>query len=104
MFTWHILRPAEGRVETVDAWPTLATVIWEMACSAWEEPGNHLLSYVVEEATGQVAATAVFGPKLELLVTASDGRRWRFPVPEFYRETPTETPGTEGIGLKSSLN
>jgi hypothetical protein len=55
-----------------------------MACSAWEEPGNHLLPDVVEEATGQVAATAIFGPEPELLVAASDGRRWRFPVPEFY--------------------
>jgi hypothetical protein len=54
-----------------------------MACSARGEPGNHLLPDVVEEATGQVAAPAIFGPELELLVTASDGRRWRFPVPEF---------------------
>ncbi len=85
MFTWHILRLAEGRIETVDAWPTLAAVVWEMACSSWEEAGNHCLSYVVEEATGLIAATAVFRPELELLVTASDGRRWRFPLPEFYR-------------------
>jgi hypothetical protein len=57
-----------------------------MACSCWREPGNHCLSYIVEDATGLVAATAVFGRELDLLVTASDRRRWRFPVPEFYRE------------------
>jgi hypothetical protein len=80
------LRVGDRRVETVDSWPTLAAAVWEMACSAWEEPGNHLLSKPVEEATGQVAATAVFGPRLDLLVTASDGRRWQLPVPEFYRD------------------
>jgi hypothetical protein len=54
-------------------------------CGFWEEPGKHWLSYVVD-ADGLVVATAVFGPELELLVTVSDGRRRRFPVPEFYRE------------------
>ena len=60
-------------------------VIWEMACSSWEEPGNHWLSYVVD-AGGQVVATAIFGPEDVLLVTISDGRRLRFPMPELYRD------------------
>jgi hypothetical protein len=85
MFTWQTLRIADGRVETVDRWDSLGAVIWEMACSSWEEPGNHLLSFVVDD-KGQVVATAAFGPDLELLVTVGDGRRFCFPVPEFYRE------------------
>src|SRR5207249_2513684 len=80
------LRASDGRVETVDHWPTLGEVLWEMACHSWEDPANVWLSYVVEEATGLVAATAVFGPDGALLVACSDGRRFRFPVPEFYRE------------------
>lgn len=92
MFTWQTLRAGDGRIETVDHWPTLGEVIWEMACSSWEEPGNHWLSYVVD-AAGQVVATAIFGPEMELLVTVSDGRRLRFPVPEFYREAETDTGG-----------
>ncbi len=86
MFVWQVLRAGDGRIETVDAWPTLAEIIWEMACSSWEEPGNQWLSFVVEEASGEVVATAMFGPEEALLVTISDGRRFRFPVPEFYRD------------------
>ena len=85
MFTWQTLRASDGRIETVDSWPTLGAVIWEMACSSWEEPGNHWLSYVAEDATGLVVATAIFGPENALLVTVSDGRRLTFPLPEFYR-------------------
>jgi hypothetical protein len=85
MFTWQTLRASDGRIETVDAWPTLGAVIWEMACSSWEEPGNAWLSYVVDE-SGQVVATAIFGPDDSLLVTISDGRQLRLPMPEFYRE------------------
>lgn len=85
MFVWQTLRADSGRVELVDRWPTLAAVVWEMACSSWEEPGNHWLSYVVDDATGEVAATGIFGPGGELLVTLGDGRRFTFPVPEFYR-------------------
>ena len=55
-------------------WPA---VVCEMPYTAWEEPGNHLLSYVVESATGLVAATAVFGPELDLLVTACAGGNMR---------------------------
>ncbi|WP_337173578.1 hypothetical protein [Paludisphaera sp.] len=88
MFTWRTLRAGDGRIETIDAWETLAAVIWEMACTSWEDPGNHCLSYVVDDA-GQVVATALFGPEESLLVTISDGRRLRLPMPEFYRpETP----------------
>ena len=39
-----------------------------------------------DEATGDVVVVALFGPGMELLVAASDGRQLRFPVPEFYRE------------------
>jgi hypothetical protein len=84
MFTWQTLRPGDGRIETVDSWPTLGEVIWEMACWSWEEPTNGWLSYVVD-AAGLVVATAIYGPDGALLVTLSDGRRFRFPVPEFYR-------------------
>lgn len=84
VYTWLVLRVGDHRVEIVDAWPTLGGVIWEMACSSWEEPGNRSLSFVVDE-TGQVAATAIFGPDESLLVTLSDGRRFRFPEPELYR-------------------
>ncbi|AMV40261.1 hypothetical protein [Planctomyces sp. SH-PL62] len=90
MFTWQTLRASDGRIETVDAWETLAAVIWEMACTSWEEPGNHWLSYVVDDA-GQVVATALFGPEESLLVTISDGRQLCLPMPEFYR---TESPCT----------
>src|SRR5262249_3255968 len=85
MFTWKTLRAGDGRIETVDCWPSLGDVIWEMACSSWEEPGNHWLSYVVDD-SGLVVATAIFGPDDALLVTVGDGRRFCFPVPEFYRE------------------
>lgn len=91
MFIWQTVRASDGRLETVDGWTTLGEIIWEMACSSWEEPGNAWLSYVVEEATGQVVATAIFGPEGELLVTLADGRRFRFPVPEFYRTCGGET-------------
>lgn len=84
MFTWRTLRASDGRIETVDAWETLGAVIWEMACTSWEEPGNDWLSYVVDDA-GQVVATALFGPEQSLLVTISDGRQLRLPMPEFYR-------------------
>ena len=101
MFTWQTLRASDGRLETVDRWPSLGAVIWEMACTCWEEPGNQWLSYVVDDATGEIAATAIFGPGLVLLVTVSDGRRLCFPVPEFYREplagvnrrSPARSPG-----------
>jgi hypothetical protein len=67
-------------------WPTLGEVIWEMVCSSWDEPGNHSLSYVVDESYGLVVATAIFGPDETLLVTVSDGRRHTFPLPEFSRQ------------------
>ena len=51
---------------------------------------NQWLSYVVDDATGEIAATAIFGPGLVLLVTVSDERRLCFPVPEFYREAAVE--------------
>jgi hypothetical protein len=86
VFTWQTLRASDGRLETVDRWPSLGAVIWEMACTCWEEPGNRWLSYVVDDATGEIAATAIFGPGLVLLVTVRDGRRLCFPVPESYRE------------------
>lgn len=85
MFIWRSLRVKEGRIEEIDGWETLGAVVWEMACSSWEEPGNDWLSYIVDDATGQVVATAIFGPEMELLVTLADGRRMRFPEPEFYR-------------------
>ena len=85
MFIWQTVRAGDGRIETVDGWPTLGEVIWEMACSSWEEPGNTWLSYVVDDGAGLVVATGIFGPDGELLVTLSDGRRFCFPVPEFYR-------------------
>ena len=90
MFTWQTLRASDGRLETVDCWPSLGAVIWEMACTCWEEPGNQWLSYVVDDATSEIVATAIFGPGLVLLVTVSDGRRLCFPVPEFYREATAE--------------
>ena len=73
----------------------------QFGCAFWEEPGNQWLSYVVDDATGEIAATAIFGPGLVLLVTVSDGRRLCFPVPEFYREplagvnrrSPARSPG-----------
>ena len=85
MFTWQTLRASDGRVDKVDGWRTLGEAVWEMACWSWEEPGNGRLSFVVEEATGLVVATAIYGPDGELLLTLSDGRRLRFPVPERYR-------------------
>ena len=94
MFTWQTLKASEGRIETVEHYPTLQAVIWEMACSSWEEPGNAWLSYVVADETGHVVATALFGPGLELLLTISDGRQLTLPVPEFYREPlAAELPG-----------
>jgi hypothetical protein len=54
--------------------------------------GNQWLSYVVDDVTGEIAATAIFGPGLVLLVTVSDGRRLCFPVPEFYREPGSPLP------------
>jgi hypothetical protein len=64
MYTWCTLRVRDGRVETVDSWPTLGEVIWEMACSSWEEPGNEWLSYVVD-AAGVLVATAIFDRRPE---------------------------------------
>src|SRR4051812_14520486 len=93
MFIWQTLRASDGRVETVDSWPTLGEVIWQIACWSWEEPSNGWLSFVVDDASGLVVATAIFGPEGVLLVTLSDGRRFRFPMPELYREyTPCSTP------------
>src|SRR4051794_7976116 len=86
MFIWHTLRVGEGRLEIVDAWPTLPEVIWEMACSSWEELDNAVISLVVDDSCGEVVATAIFGPENVLLVTLSDGRRFCLPEPEFYRE------------------
>jgi hypothetical protein len=96
MFLWQTLRGNDGRIETVDGWATLGEVIWEMACSSWEEPDNGWLSYVVDESTGLVAATAIFGPQLELLVSTSDGRQFRFPVPELYRQLGMRTSSSAG--------
>jgi hypothetical protein len=86
MFRWSTLRAGDGRVETVDCWPTIPEIIWEMACSSWEAPDNDWLSFVVDETSGLVVATAIFGPEGELLVTLTDGRRFCFPVPELYRQ------------------
>jgi hypothetical protein len=85
MFTWCALRARDGRIEIVDRWPTLDEVLREMSGSSWEEPGNRWLSYVTDSA-GQVVATAIFGPDLQLLVTLADGRQLCFPQPKFYRE------------------
>ncbi len=86
MFTWRTLDIATGRIETVEGYPTLDDAIADMALLAWEDPGNHWLDYVVSEATGDVAATGLFGPGLELVVTAADGRRLVFEMPESYGE------------------
>ena len=85
-FTWRTLNAATGRIETVEAYPTLDDAIADMAVLAWEDPGNHWLDYVVNEATGEVAATGLFGPGLELLITIADGRRMGFEMPEGYQE------------------
>lgn len=86
MFVWHTVRGLNGRVETVDGWESLDALIAEMTSSSWEEPGNAWASYVTDDSTGDVVVVALFGPGMELLVAASDGRQLRFPVPEFYRE------------------
>lgn len=102
MYVWQTLRASDGRVETVDGWPTLPQVIWEMACSSWEEPGNGWLSFVIDDETGMVVATAIFGPEETLLVTLSDGRRFCFPVPEFYRDADSQLHGIETASAAQS--
>ena len=99
MYVWHVVRGAERRVETIDGWPTLEAVLAEMAASSWEEPDQGWASYVTDQATGDVAAVALFGPGLELLVAVADGRQLRFPVPDFYREHGI---GTVTIGESAS--
>ena len=86
MYTWHVVRAGDGRVELVDSWETLDVVIAEMASSSWEEPDNKWASLVTDESTGDAVAVALFGPGMELLVSVSDGRQLCFPVPERYRE------------------
>jgi hypothetical protein len=86
MYLWHVVRAGDGRVEQVDGWETLDSVITEMAESSWEEPDNKWVSYVTDDSTGEEVAVAIFGPGTELLVTVSDGRQLRFPVPIRYRE------------------
>ena len=81
-FTWRTLSIASGRIEVVEGYPTLDEAIADMALLAWEEPSNQWLDYVVSEATGEVAATGMFGPGLELLVMTADGRRLGFEMPE----------------------
>ena len=78
--------PENHVLEIVEGYPTLDDAIADMALLAWEDPGNHWLDYVVSEATGEVEATGLFGPGLELLVTTADGRRLGFEMPESYRE------------------
>lgn len=87
MFTWQTLRAKDGLIQTVDGWASLEEIIGEMASSSWEEPSNQWLSFVFDETTGHVVATGLFGPEGELLVSVSDGRQLRFPMPEFYRDT-----------------
>lgn len=86
MFTWNVVRARDGRTETVDGYESLDAVLEEMASSVWETPSNEWVNYVTGEATGEVVATAIFGPGLELLVTFADGRRMNVPMPERYRQ------------------
>jgi len=86
MYVWNTVRGKDGRVEIVDGWDSLDALLAEMAASSWEEPSNVWASYVTDDATGEVVIVALFGPELELLVTVSDGRQLRYPVPEFYRQ------------------
>lgn len=84
MYTWKV---ASGRdkVETIEGYETLEDVLQEMAASSWEDDTNEWVSFVVDEDTGHVVATGLFGPDRSLLVTVADGRVYTVPVPEFYR-------------------
>lgn len=86
MYVWNTIKGTDGRVEVVDGWESLDALLAEMAASSWEEPGNARASYVTDDATGDVVIVALFGPERVLLVTVSDGRQLRYPVPEFYRQ------------------
>lgn len=86
MYVWNVLRGKDNRVETVEGSASLDAVIDNLAATSWEEPSNSWLSYVTDDSTGEVVATALFGPGLVLLVTLADGRRLTFEMPESYRE------------------
>jgi hypothetical protein len=86
MFTRNAVRGADNRVEIVDGWPSLDAVLAEMAASAWEEPSNTWMNFVVNDETGEVVASSLFGPGLDLLITCADGRRLRVEIPAQYSE------------------
>ena len=44
----------------------------DMALLGWEDPGNHWLDFGTDDESGEVVATGMFGPGLELLVTCAD--------------------------------
>jgi hypothetical protein len=82
--TWQTLRVATNRIEIIECYPTLDDCIREMALLAWEEPSNAWFDFVTDDESGEVVATGIFGPGLELLVTCADGRKLTFEMPESY--------------------
>jgi hypothetical protein len=83
MITWYCMRPSTGAIDIVECYETLDSAIAEMELLAGEDPTNQWINYVVDE-SGDVIATGLYGPEMELIVTCADGRRLTFPMPDTY--------------------
>ncbi len=86
MFTWYAFLGQNGRSELIESHETLDEALADIAKTAWEEPSNTWSNLLVDDSSGDVVATTIFGPQKELLVTLSDGRHLEYPVPRFYRD------------------
>lgn len=84
MIYWHTVQAGTGKMEVIEAYPTVEDAIKDMVILAWEEPSRRWTDYRMDEQTGEAVAVAIFGPARELLVAVNDGRQLAFAMPEFY--------------------